>query len=66
MSATSVKPKTLSLSDEDIVTSRPKPPPNGIGRVGHGVGPDIVAGGKPGHDPDAAPAPQAQPSDPDA
>jgi hypothetical protein len=71
MSDPSAKPKSFTLSDDDIVTSRPKPSPNGIGQVGHGASPDVVGGGKAGSDPDAAPAPKmpatkGPPTDPDA
>jgi hypothetical protein len=66
MSDPSAKPKTLTLSDDDIVTSRPKPSPNSIGQIGHATSPDVVGGGKPGSDLDAAPAPKMPPTDPDA
>lgn len=57
------KPKTLTLTDDDIVTSRPKPAGNDLGRVGQA--PDAIGGGS---DPDAAPAPKKPftPTDPDA
>jgi hypothetical protein len=62
MSETPKKP--LTLSDEDIVTSRPKPNPT-LGHVGQS--PDVVGVGKAGSDPDSAAAPKKpMPSDPDA
>lgn len=64
MTETKSKPKSLTLSDDDISISRPKPRGASLGNVGGG--PDVLGGGKGATDPDAAPGPmKPAPTDPD-
>ncbi len=63
MTETKSKPKSLTLSDDDISISRPKARPASLGNVGGG--PDVIGAGKGATDPDAAPMPKPAPSDPD-